>query len=104
MVIMPFLPGLFGYYTSSLRKFLDEGAVIIDVRTPQEFNSGHIKGSKNIPMEMLKNRVEEVKQFNKPVIVVCHSGRRSGSASSFLEAKGIRAMNGGSWAALNNIV
>ena len=55
-------------------------------------------------MDMLKKKVDEVKQFNKPVIVVCHSGRRSGSASSFLEGKGIRSMNGGSWAALNNIV
>ena len=50
---------IFGRSTQ-LRNFLDEGAVIIDVRSPLEYASGHIKGSKNIPIDTLKNRVEEI--------------------------------------------
>lgn len=99
--------GLFNLFSSKsndqVRTFLNEGAVIIDVRSPQEFNSGHIKGSKNIPLNVLHNSVEEIKRLNKPVITVCHSGMRSGSAKSFLQDKGIKVVNGGSWISLNKI-
>jgi len=74
------------------------------VRTPYEYDSGHIKGSKNIPLDALQNKWEEIRRLNKPVITVCHSGMRSGTAKSFLEAKGLKVVNGGSWAALNKIV
>ena len=83
---------------------LNEGALIIDVRTPFEYSSGHIKGSKNIPLALLKERVEEIRQYNKPVITVCQSGMRSNTAKAFLQTKGLQVLNGGSWAALNNIV
>ncbi len=101
---MGFLQQIFGNRNNELRNFIEEGAVIIDVRTPQEFNSGHIKGSKNIPMDQLQGRADEIKKMGKPVVTVCHSGRRSGTARSFLEAKGIKAVNGGAWAALNRIL
>lgn len=101
---MPFLQNLFGNKTSELKQFLNEGAVIIDVRTPYEYNSGHIKGSRNMPLDILQSRWQELRQLNKPVITVCHSGMRSSSAKSFLEAKGLKVINGGSWAALNKIV
>lgn len=101
---MPFLQSFFGSKSPALKQFLDEGAVIIDVRTPYEYDSGHIKGSKNIPLDALQNKWEEIRRLNKPVITVCHSGMRSGTAKSFLEAKGLKVVNGGSWAALNKIV
>jgi phage shock protein E len=94
---------LFGKFNNQIREFLTEGAVIIDVRSQQEFNSGHIKGSKNIPLDALRNRIDEIKRFNKPVITVCQSGMRSGSAKSFLQDKGIKVINGGSWISLNKI-
>jgi phage shock protein E len=94
---------LFGKSNNQIREFLTEGAVIIDVRSQQEFNSGHIKGSKNIPLDALRNRIDEIKRFNKPVITVCQSGMRSGSAKSFLQDKGIKVINGGSWISLNKI-
>lgn len=101
---MRFLQGLWKEHKSELRHMLNEGAVIIDVRTPFEYSSGHIKGSKNIPLAILKERLEEIRQYNKPLITVCQSGMRSNTAKSFLEAKGLRVLNGGSWVALNNII
>ena len=89
---------------NSVRQLLNEGAVIVDVRTPQEYNAGHIKGSKNIPLDSLKNRWSEVEKMKKPVITVCQSGMRSGTAKSFLESKGLRVANGGSWSGLNKLL
>lgn len=89
---------------NNVRQLLNEGAVIIDVRTPQEYNAGHIKGSKNIPLDSLKTRWSEVEKMKKPVITVCQSGMRSGTAKSFLESKGLRVANGGSWSGLNNLL
>ena len=89
---------------NSVRQLLNEGAIIVDVRTPQEYNAGHIKGSKNIPLDSLKNRWSEVEKMKKPVITVCQSGMRSGTAKSFLESKGLRVANGGSWSGLNKLL
>jgi phage shock protein E len=99
---MNFLKNIFDKSTE-LKKILDEGAVIIDVRSPQEFSEGHIKGSKNIPLGLLQNSVEEIKKSGKPVVTVCQSGMRSGSAKSFLQSKGITAINGGSWSSLKKL-
>lgn len=101
---MKLFNNIFSNKSNDLRRFIDEGAVIIDVRTAQEYNSGHVKGSKNIPLERLKSRIDEVREYNKPVITICQSGMRSGTAASILEGKGIKVINGGSWAALNRIV
>ena len=73
------------------------GALIIDVRSPQEFDRGHIKGSKNIPINIIQREVNSLKKLNKPVITVCQSGARSGMAKSVLKSAGIEVYNGGSW-------
>ncbi len=75
------------------------GAQIIDVRTPAEFNNGHIKNSINIPLQQLQS---EMKKFDlkKPIITCCASGMRSASAKSILEQNGFDAYNGGGWSAL----
>ena len=100
---MNFLRNIFGKQ-AELKKLLNSGAVIIDVRSPQEFSGGHVKGSKNIPLDTLQNRLEEIKKLQKPVITVCQSGMRSGTAKSFLQSKGLTVMNGGSWSGLEKIV
>ena len=78
------------------------GALIIDVRTPGEFNSGHIKGSINIPLDDIRNKTEELKKKNKVIITCCRSGNRSGMAKSMLQSAGIECHNGGAWNMLNN--
>lgn len=91
-----------GGKTESVKEFVDKGAIIIDVRTPGEFQGGHIKGSKNIPLNTIGNQIESIKKFNKPVIACCASGMRSSQATSILKSNGIEAMNGGGWASLEN--
>lgn len=78
----------------------DNGAVIIDVRTPAEYAQGHIKGSKNIPLDKIKNSIGKIESMKKPVITCCASGMRSGVAATQLKSRGIEAHNGGGWASL----
>lgn len=91
-----FFKKLFGPGTD-FKALAEAGAVIIDVRSPQEFDRGHIKGSKNIPVNIIQREMNAIKKLNKPVITVCQSGARSGMAKSVLKAAGIEVYNGGSW-------
>ena len=64
------------------------GAVLLDVRTPQEYREGHIPGSQNVPLQQL-DKVEEVTENNDTVLYVyCRSGARSRQAVSLLQAMG----------------
>jgi rhodanese-related sulfurtransferase len=77
-----------------------QGALFLDVRTLQEFRSGHLEGAVHIPLDQLEKRLAELKQKNKPIIACCASGMRSGSAKRLLTAAGIEAYNGGPWQSL----
>ncbi len=79
-----------------------QGAIIIDVRSPQEFDSGHIQGSKNIPVNVIQRELSTIKKWGKPIITVCQSGARSGMAKSALKAAGVEVYNGGSWFSLRS--
>lgn len=87
-----------------IEEFIKQGAIIIDVRSPGEFQSGHVKGSKNIPLGEISNSIAKIKNDNKPVITCCASGMRSGSAASMLSSEGVEVVNGGSWTSVNNLV
>ncbi len=79
------------------------GAVIIDVRSKAEYNSGHIKNSKNIPLNGLGQNLKKIGDKNKPVITCCASGMRSASAKNILESAGFTDVyNGGGWRTLEN--
>ena len=79
------------------KQLLKDGAVIIDVRSKGEFGGGAVPGSENIPLPTLASRTKQIKSLNVPVICVCASGIRSGSAKGQLKAAGIEAYNGGPW-------
>ena len=91
-----------GGKSESVKEYMDKGAVIIDVRTVGEFREGHIKNSKNIPLDNIFSKVNEIKRLEKPVIVCCRSGMRSEQAASILKNNGIDVMNGGGWQSLEN--
>ena len=61
------------------------GAVLLDVRTPEEYREGHIPGSKNVPLQSLDKVTGLVNNQDTPVFVYCHSGARSAQAVSVLE-------------------
>lgn len=62
---------------------------VLDVRTPQEFEAGHIDKAKNIPINNLESQVSQVSEdTDKPVLVYCASGARSLAACELLSQKG----------------
>jgi phage shock protein E len=60
---------------------------LLDVRTPEEFATGHIHGAVNIPLDVLENRLNEV-PTDQPIVVYCRSGNRSAQASQILARAG----------------
>lgn len=97
---MGFLDFIFGAKKRQVASFLNKGALILDVRTQREYDNGAIENSIHIPLSDLHNRVEELKQLNKPFIVCCQSGVRSAKAAKFLNLNNIEATNGGGWISL----
>lgn len=92
----------FGNKTNEVAEYLEKEAVIIDVRTYEEFADGHIKNSKNIPLQIIASKVNDIKKLNKPVIACCRSGMRSAQATSILKQNGIDCINGGGWQSLES--
>lgn len=90
----------FGKRKQQVREALENGGVIVDVRTPGEFSSGHVKGALNIPLDKINGQVERIKHMGKPIVLCCASGMRSGSATSMLKKQGVECYNGGSWHSL----
>lgn len=78
-------------------ELLTNGATLIDVRTSGEFSRGNVSSSKNIPLDNINQKIENIKKLKQPIILVCASGMRSGRATSILKQHGIDAFNGGSW-------
>ena len=101
-----FLKSLFGGNNNhaEILEAINNGAQIIDVRTRQEFQRGHIEGSTNIPVSEIGSKIQEIKRWKKPVVTVCQSGNRSRMAQKMLEQKGVTAMNGGGWYGLKNLL
>ena len=91
-----------GGKSKSVKEFMEKGTVIIDVRSAGEFQTGHIKGSKNIPLNVISSKINDIKKLDKPVIACCASGMRSAQATSILKSNGIDAMNGGGWSSLQS--
>lgn len=81
----------------NLSRLLQEGAVIVDVRSSGEYSQGSSPGSINIPLDALKTRSGELDR-NRPVILCCASGTRSGMAAGILKSQGFtRVLNAGPW-------
>ena len=90
-----------GFGNNKLRTALRNGAVVIDVRTAQEFDSGRYPGAINIPIDRISTNLSRIRAMEKPVICCCSSGARSSQAVALLKKQGIKAVyNGGKWTAL----
>jgi phage shock protein E len=82
---------------TDFKELVKEGALIIDVRSPAEYRTGHVQGSINIALEQIGNTISSFKQQQKPLIMVCRSGTRSNIATSILKKAGLEVYNGGAW-------
>lgn len=69
-----------------------KAAVVIDVRTPQEYAQGHVPGAYNIPLQEIEKSTElnAIKEADVPVLLYCRSGRRSGIAGEYLYKQGFK--------------
>nr|WP_315147006.1 rhodanese-like domain-containing protein [uncultured Flavobacterium sp.] len=102
--MLTLLKRLFGLGPAiNYKTLLQQGAVIVDVRSKGEFRGGHIKGSLNIPVDVLRQNLNQLQNKNQVIITCCASGMRSASAKSILKASGYTEVyNGGGWSSLNS--
>lgn len=81
-------------------RLVSGGATLVDVRTPEEFASGHAEGARNIPVDDLDARRSELSR-DKVIVVYCASGARSARAASMLAHAGFRVRDLGTLDAWN---
>lgn len=96
------------YRFAMLDKGLDneiaKGAIILDVRTEREYETGHIDGSVNISLGTIRERYKELDP-DKTYITTCSHGLRSVKVESLLKERGFKHVyNGGAWTDLQEIV
>ena len=90
------------FKTTNYKELLEQGAIIIDVRSEAEYKRGHIKRAQNIPLQKISTQSQKIKSLNCTIILCCASGIRSGQATSVLKSAGVTALNGGGWSSLNS--
>ncbi len=78
---------------SVMQKAVNDGGLLLDVRTSGEFNGGHIEGALNIPVGDLQSRLGELGSKDRAIVVYCASGGRSARASKMLRAKGFNEVH-----------
>lgn len=76
----------------SPKKLVNDGAVLLDVRSEAEFKTRHIDGAINIPLPDLPYFLEELGSKDRPVVVYCQSGGRSKEAARLLRHVGFRTV------------
>ena len=74
---------------AALQLINHKNAVVLDVREPSEYDAGHVLNSKLLPLGKLKERMGELEKYkDQPIVVVCRSGNRSGTACFLLGKRG----------------
>ncbi|PZR01239.1 MAG: sulfurtransferase [Flavobacterium psychrophilum] len=89
---------------SQLKETIAGGAFLVDVRSPEEFAAGSVKGAVNIPLDKITSQLAKFKN-KKSIVVFCLSGNRSRQAKSILEKNGFQhVINGGPWQNLSHLI
>jgi phage shock protein E len=86
VVIVKFGMGPSGAERVVVKEKIQQGALVIDVRTPSEFSAGHYPGALNIPLQDLDGRLGELGDKKRAIVVYCASGMRSAQAAKLLTA------------------
>ncbi len=79
---------LFRSRSETAHQWVHDGAVLVDVRSPDEFAGGHLDGAKNIPVGEIESRAVELGPKDGKYVVYCHSGFRASRALGILEKQG----------------
>ena len=88
-----------------IEKIKQKKGTLIDVRSQIEFETEHVPGAINIPIDMIESNLKNIESMPKPILVYCLSGGRSGVATSILQQNGIlESFNGGGLYNLLNIL
>ena len=76
-----------------------KNAQLIDLRDAKDFRDGHISGSRNIPYSRLKDHLEELRELNRPIVMICQMGQVSGTAAQTVGGNSLYRLDGGilSW-------
>ncbi|HXQ58804.1 MAG TPA: rhodanese-like domain-containing protein [Acidimicrobiales bacterium] len=77
---------------SGVATVIDAGAVLLDVREPEEWEAGHAPGAVHVPLAQLSDRMVDLAR-DRAVVVVCRSGGRSALATEWLTTAGFDAAN-----------
>ena len=97
---MSWLSELFGG-GGAIREALQQGAVVIDLRTAYEYDQGHIPRSLNIPVDRIKANIDRIRDLRKPVILCSGPSGGAWEAMDVLRSAGLtRVVNGGDWQSL----
>lgn len=79
---------------------VEKKCTVIDVRTPIEWEMGHLENSINIPLSEIPSKISYIQNLLQPIVVCCASGTRSATAKQHLSGAGIVCINGGAWSDL----
>lgn len=82
------------------KNLLNKGALLVDVRSENEFASGHLKNAINIPVDKLSTNLHLLPNKDLPIITYCASGIRSSMGKRILAKHGYKTHNGGGYTAL----
>lgn len=67
---------------------IPENAIVIDLRGEEDYEAGHIPGALRIPSETLREEIRRIARFNTPILLYCHTGRKSEQAAEMLQSRG----------------
>lgn len=75
------------------RRLVEDGALLLDVRTPAEFAAGHVDGAQNLAVQQLEGAFDSLGPRDRAIVVYCHSGMRSRLAAALLRRAGFTAVH-----------
>lgn len=88
---------------ATARKLIAQGALVLDVRTPDEYAAGHLEQALNMPVDNIPDRLSQISSLlgddkSRPIVVYCSAGGRAARAKRTLEAAGYtHVVNGGGY-------